>query len=387
MSLNELQVIAGFFERAMCPEDVFGHLGGKTKKEKDDALRHSYRNLVKALHPDRHNGDVKAAELSKQLFQELEKLHAEAERRLTRGSYGSREPLPEKIPVIINGKYVCEKAFIPGDVADLYFASLESSKSRGNLLVKAARSSSDNDLLVAEQIMLELLHRKLPKDTWGQCVPTILDSFLLNDGKFQKRRVNVMDRFDGFLTAEEIRRRMPNGIDARTFAWMWKRLLVLLDWTYHTGIVHGAILPPHVMFYPDNDGGKQRDIRKHSIRLVDWCYAVDYKNRTRLSAWLPQWKDYYAPEVLAKEPLGPWTDLYMGAATMVYMLGDFKKNGLLTFDFAGLPGSMAGSLAQCLEHDPKKRPQSLSEYFIDFTELLKKEYGAPKWYDFVVPGV
>jgi hypothetical protein len=376
MSAYELNTIAEFIEQAICPEDIFV---GYSK----DAFKQSYRNLARILHPDKYTGeDAITVELAKKVFQKLENARKEAELRLENGTWGKRTPFAHKVivPVVIKGKYILEGILSAGDIADVHFASMESSSKRKNLLLKIARSTNDNDLLRAEEEILGKLHGKLPKDTWGTCIPTITESFLVSD--YQKRRVNVMEHFDGFLTGVEIRKRTASA-DGRTIAWMWKRLLVLLEWTHKIGYVHGAVLPPHVMFYPDNDGQTHRDPRKHSIRLIDWCYAIDKKTRTRLSAWVPEWGDFYAPEIINKKPLGPWTDLYMGAKTMLYLVGGNTNKDIFP---DSIPKEISFAIAQCLNTDPNDRPQSIGKYFEFFTEQIRKVYGAPKWHHFIVPG-
>jgi hypothetical protein len=385
MKLEELKTIGAIFEKAVCPEDVFGTLPWKpTATQLRIKLRQEYRKLAKVLHPDMQNGDREAVLLAKQLFQDLSMFHQEAERRINDGTYGvGKVPMEGRVPIIIRGKYVREGLWRLGDLADVHLASLESSSRRKNILMKAARTAADNDLLLAEREALEKIRDRL-SDAWKDCVPKISDSFLLDEKGYQRRRVNVMNRFDGFLDCTDILKRLPKGVDGRTFAWMWKRLLVLLEWTSKVGLIHGAVLPPHVMFYPDDGSGKINDIRQHSVRLVDWCYAILYKDRTRLSAWVPAWESLYPPEVLAKEPLGPWTDLYMGAATMVYLMGGSINSKGIHLG-SGLPASLADSLVSCLHPTPSKRPQSIGKYFEEFRELLRKEYGAPRFHEFVLP--
>lgn len=385
MSLNELVVIQKFIERAVCPEDVFGKINGGTKAESDKELKKQFKGLARVLHPDACGPEKECQVLAGQLFDMLEKFRAEAEKRIAGGTYGQRVPMPGKEPIIVKGKYVVEAPFCSGDIADLHVAFVESSTRRDKpLLLKIARHPSDNDLLRAEEEITKRLREKLPPASWRNAVPDITDSFLLDQGGGDRRRVNVMQQQVGFVTAEEVRRRLPGGVDGRTAAWMWKRLLVMIEWTAKAGFVHGAILPPHVMFYPDNDGGL-RDARKHSIRLVDWCYAVEYKNRTRLSAWMPQWKALYAPEIIEKKKLGPQTDLFMGAMTILHLAGaTIDEKGVL-LNNPDAPASVGAALMRCVVLDPKDRPQSIGKYFEGFVELLRKEYGAPKWHDFVLP--
>jgi hypothetical protein len=311
-------------------------------------------------------------------------LKREALSRIAAGTYGNKIPIPSRQPIIVRGKYIREGHFCTGDIADLHVASMESSKERNNLVMKVARSADDNDLLMAEVDTLALLRGRL-SDAWKRCVPEILETFLLDEGaKVQRRRANISKRFAGFHDSVDIHRHVPGGVDGGTIAWMWKRLLVLLEWTHKAGLVHGAVLPPHLLFYPDNGNKKFMDPRQHTVVLVDWCYAVEYKKRTRLSAWIPQWKELYAPEVLKKQPLGAYTDLYMGAMSMLYLAGwEVGRKSLP----AHIPAEINRSLLDCIYVDPTNRPQSIGKYFESFQGVLKKVYGVSRYHEFSVPGL
>jgi serine/threonine protein kinase len=128
------------------------------------------------------------------------------------------------------------------------------------------------------------------------------------------------------------------------------------------------------MFYPDNDGSTTRDIRKHSIRLADWCYSIEHKTRTRLSAWVPAHQRLYAPEIVAKKPLDHSTDMYMGAMTMLEMCDK------------SVPKEITDSIRRWVEKNPKQRPAQTMQYFQEFLGIQKAIYGAPQWHDFNVPG-
>ena len=54
------------------------------------------------------------------------------------------------------------------------------------------------------------------------------------------------------------------GVDPRDAAWMWRRLLVALGFAHRAGVLHGAVLPEHVLIHPG----------EHGLVLVDWCYSV-----------------------------------------------------------------------------------------------------------------
>jgi serine/threonine protein kinase len=293
-------------------------------------------------------------------FAKLSGLKDEADKRIGKGMWGKRIPLPHCVPLEI-GKYKAKPHPRIGDIADLYTVE------GGKTLIKVARSHDDNDLLRSESSALRAL-AKIDGPV-SQGIPELVDNFWI-EGTW-KREANVVTRFSGFMTAQEVHTKMQ--VDARTSVWMFKRILSLLTWVHHFKLVHGAILPPHVMFYPDNDGHTDMDERKHSIRLVDWCYSVDYSQRTRLSSWVPAWQDHYAPELLSKKYIGPESDIYMAAKLMVYLCG--RK----------FPRALGLILKRCLDPNPGERYQKAGDVLKDWKEAAAKEFGSPKWKEFNVP--
>ena len=343
--MSDLQLMLDRLKAAQCPEDVFG----------SGDLAAAYRKLARACHPDLHKEP-----LAGEIFQQLTRIKEAADERQRDGRWGQRLPLPGKEPLRVGG-YLVRRDPVKGEIADVY------NTVKGlNLVVKVARSHEDNDLMRAEAVALTAL-KAIPTPVLAG-VPTLKESFAV-DGVW-KRHANVLTAYPGFVTAEQVRGLMV--VDARSAVWIFKRLLAVLSWAHHFGWVHGAILPPHVLFYPDNDGGAARDARKHTVRLIDWCYAVEYKTRTRLSSWSPAWEKLYAPELLNKKSIGPESDLYMAAALMRY-LGD------------KLPPGLEAVLARCLEKNPQRRYEK-AEYAMDaWSKAALAEYGSPRWHEFNLP--
>ena len=344
--MTEIQIIYDHLNGACCPEDVFG--------AGDDPVA-AYLRLARAVHPDTHSEPI-----AKEAFQKLNELKQIADDRVKDGEYGKKLPLPHCIPLEI-GSYKVKRTPVIGDIADLYYVEGSSQ------LVKVARSSDDNDLMRAEATALKVMDSITGPVRDG--VPILAETFQV-DGR-RKRDANVISDFPGFVSAKVVRDKMQ--IDPRTAVWMFKRILSLLTWVHHFKLIHGAILPPHVLFYPDNDGNHQIDPRKHSVRLVDWCYSVDFTKRTRLSSWVPAWKDMYAPELLSKSYIGPESDIYMAAKTIQYLVG------------SALPKQLAEVLDKCLESDPQKRFKSAADAFNGWVRAAKAEYGSPTWVDFNIP--
>ena len=348
--MSELELIYEKLDNACCPEEVFGT---------GDDPSVVFRKLARACHPDLHPTEP----IAKKAFQKLSALKDEADRRVKDGKWGKRVPLPHCVPLKI-GKYKAKPHPRVGDIADLYTVE------GGKAIIKVTRHHDDNDLLRAEVTALGLLSGITTSVLDG--VPKLIDNFWV-EGMW-KREANVITAFPGFVTAQQVHARYgDDSVHKRTGVWMFKRILSLLTWVHHFDLIHGAILPPHVLFYPDNDGHKDVDKRKHSIRLIDWCYSVDFTQRTRLSSWVPAWQDHYAPELLSKKSIGPPADIYMAAKLIVYLCGTLW------------PPALGTVLLKCLESDPKKRYQKPGDVFDAWTKAATTEFGTPKWFEFNLP--
>lgn len=346
--MTELEIISEQLDKACCPEDVFGVNAAM--------VPHIFKDFARILHPDRNPAEEA---LARTAFQAVSSMRQIADQRIEDGTWGKRIPLPHCAMQCIGAYNVHPKPKV-GDIADIFRVA------GGQMVVKMARHHDDNDLMRAEASALRLLKGiQLPVK---EGVPVLLDSFQVN-GQW-KREANVIPSFPGFYTAQEIHGK--TAVDARTAVWMFKRILVLLTWVHHFHLIHGAILPPHVLFYPDNDEGESRDPRKHSVRLIDWCYSVDYTQRTRLSSWVPSWKNHYTPEILSKTRIGPASDIYMAAMLMRYLCSDF-------------PGPLDRVLVKCTDVNPEKRFQKAQEALEHWTLAAKAIYGVSHWHDFNLP--
>lgn len=350
--MSELGIIATVLKTARCPEDVFGR--GALPSE----VRSTFHQILKTVHPDKHNGSPLATKTTEMLT----RMKTVADERIKNGTWGQQLPLPEFETVELGGRMVV-KTSVSGDICDVYL---------GTEVVKVARNADDNDLLRAERFALDIVASRITTPV-AAGVPKLVDSFRVG-----RREANVIERVaPGFVSAKEIRERVPGGVDARALVWMFKRLLVILEWTHHCGLVHGAILPPHVMFRVD-DASAKLDQSGHTARLIDWCYSVEFAKRTRLSSWVPAWKDFYAPELLSKESVSPASDLYMAAALIVYLAGGSSAA-------LSLPEPLKTVLLLCTEPQDRRTYQKAGEVFEDWNKAAKKVFGAPKWNDFILP--
>jgi hypothetical protein len=303
---------------ARTPADLFGD--------------HTYHRLARLVHPDTGG--------SREAFDRLTALrraHGPVTIRTRRRSY------------TLGGRPV------RGDLANLYDA--------GDAIVKIPRDPAVNDLLEREAIAL----RQLPKDGDGRFlpyVPRLTESFRHRDeATGVERRVNALRRLDGFCTLTEVRAAYPGGVDPRDVAWMWRRLLVALGFAHRAGVLHGAVLPEHVLIHPG----------EHGLALVDWCHSVPgcHPDRSgRVPALVTGRADWYPPEVPARAPAGPGTDVFMATRCMTYLIADRAPKPLRAF------------ARGCLLTAENRRPQDAWRLLGELDDLLHRLYGPRRFRPF-----
>jgi hypothetical protein len=298
----------------------------------------AYRRLVKIVHPDvAPAGQGPAATAA---FARLGELWAQRDGTLL---------------VTERGRYRVGGLVAAGDLADLYDVD------GGAALLKLPRSPADNDLMAAEAAALTRLARD-GEPRHRAYAPRLRDSFTHEDQTSGVRRTAaVLDRCHGFVPLTEVARAYPDGVDPRDAAWMWRRLLVGLGWAHRAGVVHGAVLPEHVLIHPG----------EHGLTLVDWCYSV--APGEHVPALVERHRDQYPPEVLNRRPAGPATDIHLATGTIRRLMGDRA------------PAPMRRFAAGCLQSAPRMRPQNAWKLLAELDELLNNLYGPRRFRAFALP--
>ncbi|GAA2721774.1 molecular chaperone DnaJ [Actinocorallia aurantiaca] len=235
-----------------------------------------------------------------------------------------------------------------GDLADLFEVAFDG----GSAVLKLPRDSADNDLLKRETVAL----RQLREDGDPQFLPYVPE--LVESLRYDGRSGNVITLLEGFHTLAEVKAAYPDGVDPRDAAWMWRRLLVALGFAHRAGVLHGAVLPEHVMIHPE----------RHGLVLVDWCYSVSVRRSAadpsgRVPALVSGRASWYPPEVPGREPASPATDLFLAARCMTYLMGP------------KIPGPLRSFARGCTLGSQKKRPSDAWRLLEEFDELLERLYG------------
>lgn len=236
---------------------------------------------------------------------------------------------------------------------------LDADADRTKVLLKVARRPSDNDLLARE---VEALRRAAAAAGPGHraYLPRVRDAFTHRDRDTgADRAVTVFDRLDGFVTLAAVRDAFPGGLDGRDAAWMWRRLLVAIGVAHRAGVVHGAVLPAHVLIEPD----------QHGLVLVGWAYAAVGPD-DRIPALVARYRDWYPPEVPRATPA---TDIYLATRCVVDLMGDRAPQPLRRF------------ARGCLLRPPAARPQDAWQLLAELDERLEQIYGPRRFRPFALP--
>ncbi|NTV63510.1 MAG: DnaJ domain-containing protein [Oscillochloris sp.] len=337
--------------RASTPEEVFGVLSGTS----EEALRRRYREMARAAHPDHNPGQWVAAN---EAFRRLQEWYATAQQKLAEGSYGQRERIRLTSPT---GTYSGYREPIVGDLCEIYPVRCNGAAA----LLKVASSPRNSDLLQAEAAALRRLDEQLEGQALRAHFPTWVESFRLRDASGSQRQVNVLRPEPESYTLAEVLRAYPQGLHPADAAWMFNRILAALASAHSLGLVHGAVLPAHVLIRPSD----------HNGILIDWCYSVAIGEP--LKAISPDYADDYPPEVAARQGATPASDLYMAARLLVRLLG-----GSAGQPPAATPRPIAALLRACLIPAPARRHNDAWQVLADFRSILGDLYGPPAFRPF-----
>lgn len=231
-------------------------------------------------------------------------------------------------------------------------------------VLKITLDPLDNDLAENEANILKHIFPSKAKDEkfYRYFARPFADFTVLADGV--ERRALITPFLEGYVSMAEVAQAFPKGLDFRDVVWMYKRLLSGLGFAHLQEVVHGAILPPHVMVHPTGHGAK----------IIDWSYAVHKTGHVR--AMSKVYEVFYAPEILDRKSPTAATDIYMAAKCFIHLLGgDVRTNKVPD----AVPKEIQDFLAQSLVPLPNMRPQDAWEVHEKFDQLLLSLVGKPTY--------
>jgi curved DNA-binding protein CbpA len=371
--LAELEVIVQRLRNARQPEDVFGVLKGTPDEMLAEGKR-IFRHLAQQVHPDARPGDLDDL-LANEGFMLLNKLWEVAQIKIINGMYGK-----VGIPIVITTRkreYTVLDLLAKGDLANLYHCNfnVDGQKKRG--VFKVAREAYDNDLLAGEADILRYLARADIDSKFGAYLPKLVESFSYRDADTAGvRHVSVLAYDEeiaspsALYSLKEVRDHYHNGIDPRDMAWIWRRVLMALGFAHQNKVIHGAVLPTHILIQPE----------LHGMVLVDWAYTV--RDGECLRAVSADYEAWYPQEVWDKTSPLPGLDIFMAAKTIVYLIGGDPVKGIIP---NGVPTKMKRYFEWCMQPAVRMRPQKAWQLLEEFDQMLEGLWGPRRFREFIMP--
>jgi serine/threonine protein kinase len=257
-------------------------------------------------------------------------------------------------------RYQIERLLAQGDLALLYLARQETSGRQ--VVLKVARSPENNDLLLHEATALRAL--KVAGDPrHAAFVPSLLEAFTYRhpaDGA--DHETNVLVPLLDWVNLAEVKAAYPAGLEIRDLLWMWRRGLAALGHVHHSGLLHGALTPEHIMVGPAD----------HGLCLVDWTAAQSLPG----AAWklrFPGGADHYPPEAEHGGSLNEAADLFM------------LTHSLATLFDAATPAPFRALAASCTNPAPEQRPSGAWETLAVLDQVIAEHLGPREFRPFVMP--
>ncbi len=219
-----------------------------------------------------------------------------------------------------------------GDLSDVY--SGERARWPTELvIIKLLRDRQNITLFDNEWEVLQALQRSdAPgSDTFTTLIPQPVLHGDISSGPQAGRRVNIFRRASGFrYTFDDVLQAYPQGIPPRASIWVWRRILEVLSFLHNSKMVHGAVLPSHLLLQ-END---------HGVRLVGYSTAGPFGEKLRTIS--PGYESFYPKSIRSHSNLTAQLDLAMSARCVLTLLGGDTETG-------SLPKTVPSRLAHLLQ--------------------------------------
>ena len=373
--MTTLEVTANRLSQATFYLDVFGACDEVPSKQLQH-IKSVFRRLAKIVHPDLY-GDADEKKVASAAFTQLQKLLEDAERAVKEGAYG--QPLLYASAKTRKGHHSLIHYVGSGDLCRLYATTSKVDGAELATVTKIAKQPKDKDLLQVEADVLRLFRKDGTDSSFHPFVPELVDSFVFSEKSKPRRQANVLVKLEGLQNLEQLLTNFPEGLDPLHMAWIWRRILFALGFVHEQGVVHGALVPNHIMIQPE----------QHGVVLVDWCYASklpqDEEEFPPIEAVIGAYRDWYPEEVLAKQAPSSATDIDMAARCMVYAMGGNPLTGNLP---ERVPRRFRAFFKGCLLQKQSKRPQNAVQLLKEFDWLLEdmgKPYFPRKFQPLAIP--
>jgi hypothetical protein len=237
--------------------------------------------------------------------------------------------------------------------------------------LKFLHNTGGKDLFENEWRVLQKLHKSQARgaESFRRLLPQPVAHGRVSPGQHAGESLSIFRREMGFRhTFEQVHKAYPQGIPPRASLWVWRRILEVLSFIHASGLVHAAVLPPHLMIQEN----------EHGLRLVGYGRAGEAGGS--LSLPNPGFEGWY----LGKKPrLEIGLDIRLSACSMAYLLGGDPPAGELP---ASVPQKLAGFIQRVIKMDPTSSDtQTAWNLREELGQLADEIFGEPQFNPILMP--
>ena len=269
--------------------------------------------------------------------------------------------------------WAIDKCIGQGDISDVY-AGQRARWPTELVIVKVLRDRQNTALFDNEWKSLQVLHNSDAPgaDTFTTFIPQPIACGDTTSGSHAGKRVNIFRWATGFYhTFDEVLLAYPHGIPPRASIWVWRRILEVLSFLHSSGMVHGAVLPTHLLVQEN----------EHGVRLVGYSAAGRFGEK--LQTISPRFESFYPQTTRSLLTLTAQLDITMSARCMVALLGGNPKDGSLP---ATVPERLAGIVKRIALANPTSSVNA-DAWAIreELGEIATEIFGSPQFIPIVMP--
>lgn len=265
------------------------------------------------------------------------------------------------------------KCIANGDLSDVY-AGQRARWPTELAIIKLLRDRNDRARFDNEWNVLQGLQKSDAQGshTFTRLLPQPILQGDVSVGSFAGQRVSIFRWASGFYhTFEEVLQAYPQGIPPRASIWIWRRILEVLSFIHNSGIVHGAILPAHLLVQEN----------EHGVRLVG--YSAAGRQGETLHVLSQRYQAIYPESIKSRPILTAQLDLSMSARCMIAMLGG-------DFGTGSLPKAVPSRLARLIQQVALTQLSDLTSVDAwsireELGTIANEVFGAPQFIPIVMP--
>ena len=242
------------------------------------------------------------------------------------------------------------------------------------MILKILRDRKDIDRFDNEWDVLETLHKSdtTGADSFTMLIPQPVAHGDISSGMYAGKRVSIFRWISGFYhTFDAVIQAYQQGIPTRASIWIWRRILEVLSFIHTSGMVHGAVLPSHLLIQE----------MEHGVRLVGYDCSGHIGEKLRNA--YQTFESFYPQSAQSRLTLTTQLDLTMSARCIIALLGGDPVTASLN---TSVPAPLIRILQRVtrIEHTGKSSEDAWS-IREELGDIAKQVYGAPQFIPIVMP--